>query len=86
VPEKQTVRSILGQSADRVPANLGRIFKGLLYTGDINKISCMSTGKPTISKNPPTQQPFNRNRHGEKDQRAIIPCQYKSTNLSMFQT
>lgn len=40
----------------------------------------MSIGKPTISKKPPTQQSYNRNRYGGRDRRgggAIIPCQYK---------
>ena len=77
---EQTVRSILGKTVGMVPANHGRLFKGLLQMGDIRRITCISLRKPTISTKPPSHQSFQRNGRGGKDRRgggAIIPCQYR---------
>jgi len=75
---QQIVKDIIGQTVGRVPANLCKVFRGLLKTGDIYRVSCFSKGKATISCNPRSSLQMckswgNDHRGGG----AIIPSNYR---------
>ena len=66
------------QVIGRVPANICKIFKELITSNQVKKMTFMSTDDLNISKVPPSQQSFRKNQHGF-DQRGgggIIPCRY----------
>ena len=52
-----------GKVLGRVPANICEIFKELITSNQVKKITCMSTDNQNISKVPPSQQSFRKNQH-----------------------
>ena len=75
---QQTVSDIAGSIIGRVPANIGKIFHQLFDERKLQRITCRSTDKPTLSNIPPPQESFKRN-PGKKDRRGgggVIPCVY----------
>ena len=69
--EKETVADITGEIIGRitgkiigrVPANIGKLFRTLLSSKDIDHITCQSTQSPTNSKIPSSQQSYQRNHY-----------------------
>ena len=75
---EQKVKDNAGKVIGRVPANICKIFKELITSNQVKKITCMSTDNPNISKVPPSQQSFRKNQHGfdRRGGGGIIPCRY----------
>ena len=75
---EQKVKDNAGKVIGRVPANICKIFKELITSNQVKKITCMSTDNPNISEVPPSQQPFRKNQHGfdRRGGGGIIPCRY----------
>ena len=75
---EQKVKDNADKVIGRVPANISMIFKELITSNQVKKITCMSTDNPNISKVPPSQQYFRKNQDGfdRRGGGGIIPCQY----------
>ena len=75
---EQKVKDNAGKVIGRVPANISMIFKELITSNQVKKITCMSTDNPNISKVPPSRQYFRKNQDGfdRRGGGGIIPCQY----------
>ena len=75
---EQRVKDNAGKVTGRVPANICKIFKELITSNQVEKITCMSTDNPNITKVPPSQQSFRKNQHGfdRRSGGGIIPCRY----------
>ena len=75
---EQKVKDNAGKVIGRVPANICKIFKELITSNQVKKITCISTDNPNISKVPPSQQYFRKNQDGfdRRGGGGIIPCQY----------
>ena len=75
----QVVRDVAGKKVGNVPANLCGVFKDLLREGVATGITARSTAdKPRASRNPPTQQSFQK-RVNELDRRGggvVLDCLY----------
>ena len=75
---EQKIKDNASKVIVRVAANISKIFKELLASNQVKKITCMSTDNPNISKVPPSQQSFRKNQDGfdRRGGSGIIPCQY----------
>ena len=75
---EQKVQDNAGKVIGRVGANICKVFKELITSNQVKKITCMSTENPNISKVPPSQQSFRKNQHGfdRRGGGGIIPCRY----------
>ena len=75
---EQKVKDNAGKVIGQVPANICKIFKELITSNQVKKITCISTDNPNISKVPPSQQSFRKNQDGfdRRGGGGIIPCQY----------
>ena len=75
---EQKVKDNADKVIGRVAANICKVFKELITSNQVKKITCMSTENPNISKVPPSQQSFRKNQHGfdRRGGGGIIPCRY----------
>ena len=79
--QDQRVRDCIGKKVGNVPANLAGLFRRILASNKVSKITSHSMGmKPQPSRRPPTKSKFRKGRGGEKDRRGgglVLACSYQ---------
>ena len=76
---EQRVKDIADKVVGRVPANLCKLFLLVLSKREVSKITWIASESPVLSKIPPPEQSFFRNKGGH-DRRGggkVIPCEFQ---------